>query len=98
MCIRDSAYAVFCQIFGSCNWDIAYNVVTYIGKGLFYISIIVVILEIIRKIRAKEKLVIPEGKVIPANAKYILTDYTFVLGTIFVAVTFWTTEIMLNML
>lgn len=94
----NNAYAVFCQIFGSCNWDIAYNVVTYIGKGLFYISIIVVILEIIRKIRAKEKLVIPEGKVIPANAKYILTDYTFVLGTIFVAVTFWTTEIMLNML
>lgn len=94
----NNAYAVFCQIFGSCNWDIAYNTVIYIGKGLFYVSILIVILEIIRKIRAKEKLVIPEGKVIPANSKYILTDYTFILGAIFVAVTFCTTEIMLNML
>jgi len=96
-CINN-AYAAFSVIFSSCDWDLAYTVLSYFGRALFILSILLVIVEIVRKVRAKEKLAIPEGKVIPVNAKYMLADYTFILGTIFVVVVFWTTEIMLNML
>lgn len=94
----NNSYAVLASIFSSCNWNFAYTVLDYFVISIFIFSILIVILELIRKIKTKEKLSIPEGKILPENAKYMLTDYTFVLGTIFVVVVFCATEIMLNML
>lgn len=94
----NNSYAAFASIFSYCNWNLAYNILDYGGKALFIFSILLLLVEVVRKIKSKEKLAIPEGRVFPENVKYMLTDYTFVLGAIFVTVVFCTTEIMLNIL
>lgn len=97
--ILNNFYAAFSWIMGYNEWYDLYNIVDYVSEGILLFSILVLVVELIKKFKSKEKISLGlEGKLLPPNLKYMMTDYTFVLGAIFIAVAFMTTEVMLNLL
>lgn len=82
-----------------------YNEIEF-GAFLYEIAIVAVIIiagvfaitELFKKLESKEKIKWLEGKLIPSNFKYILTDYTVIVSGIFVALLFCATEAILKML
>lgn len=51
---------------------------------------------VIEKRKKHEKITWLDGELIPKNIKYILTDYTVIISTVFVVVLFMATEMILN--
>lgn len=82
-----------------------YNEIEF-GAFLYEIIILSVIVlagvftieELFKKFENKEKLIWLDGKLLPNNFKYILTDYTVIVSTIFIVLLFSATEAILKML
>ncbi|MBR3696890.1 MAG: ABC transporter permease [Clostridia bacterium] len=61
-------------------------------SGMFFIK------ELIKTIRSKRKIKWLNGKLIPNNFKYILTDYTVIISVVLVVLMFITTETLLKIM
>lgn len=59
-------------------------------------SVLILIVELLKKIQKRETINWLEGKIIPKNFKYILTDYTVIISIVFIVLLFTTTEIILG--
>lgn len=94
----NNAYAAICTILITCE---AYTVVLIFNAIVIAIILLgglVCIKELFKKISVKEKLITIEGKAFPNNIKYMLTDYTFIIGIILLTLAFGITESMLKLL
>lgn len=77
--------------FGTFIYEIAILAVIVI-TGVFAIQ------ELFKKLESKEKFNLLEGKLLPNNFKYILTDYTVIVSSVFIVLLFCATEAILKML
>lgn len=96
--ILNNAYAAFSVIITTVGTVVAYKAMEYIVLAIIILCGIIFVLDMIKKIKAKEKLITIEGKVIPTNLKYIFTDYTFIVGVILTVMAFIVTEQTLKLL
>lgn len=94
----NNAYAAICTILITCEAYTIALVFNYIVIAIIILGGLVCIKELFRKISTKEKLITIEGKAFPDNIKYMLTDYTFIIGIILLTLAFGVTESMLKLL
>lgn len=94
----NNAYAAICTILIICEAYIAVWAFNTIVMTIILLGGLVFIKELFRKVSVKEKLITIEGKAFPENIKYMLTDYTFIIGIILLALAFGVTESMLKLL
>lgn len=94
----NNSYAAIGTILMSCELSTIYLGLTVLVLVIIFIGGVVFIEELIRKIKAKEKLITIEGKIMPENAKYIFSDYTFIIGIVLMFLAFSVTEGMLKLM
>ncbi|MBO5397893.1 MAG: ABC transporter permease [Clostridia bacterium] len=94
----NNAYAAICTILITCEGYTAVLAFNIIVMSVILLGGLVFIKELFRKVSVKEKLITIEGKAFPENIKYMLTDYTFIIGIILLALAFGVTESMLKLL
>lgn len=94
----NNAYAAICTILITCEGYTAVLAFNIIVMAVILLGGLVFIKELFRKVSVKEKLITIEGKTFPENIKYMLTDYTFIIGIILLALAFGVTESMLKLL
>lgn len=94
----NNAYAAICTILITCEAYTVALIFNAIVIAIILLGGLVCIKELFRKISVKEKLITIEGKAFPNNIKYMLTDYTFIIGIILLTLAFAITESMLKLL
>lgn len=94
----NNAYAAICTILITCEAYTVALIFNAIVIAIILLGGLVCIKELVRKISLKEKLITIEGKAFPNNIKYMLTDYTFIIGIILLTLAFGITESMLKLL
>lgn len=94
----NNSYAAIGTILVYCELSSAYLGLTIFALVIILIGGVVFIEELIRKVKAKEKLITTDERILPENAKYIFSDYTFIIGTILMILAFFVTEGMLKLM
>lgn len=94
----NNSYAAIGTVLMYCELSGVYLGLTVLVLAAILVGGIAFIQELIRKVNEKERLVTIEGKIFPENAKYIFSDYTFIIGIILMFLAFLVTEGMLKLM
>lgn len=96
--LLNNGYAVIAEILLFNELDFIAIIYEIIIISVLGISGVILIEELVNKFKKKEKLIWFEGKAIPKNFKYMITDYTVIVSMIFTVLLFAATETILKML